>query len=126
MPSNVPARPVVVPQNFVAKATALGITVTWDAVYNALGYDTRSRIKGIGAEWSQLTVQSNRIDTTWTVDGLEHEYQVRTSYGDTLKSDWTAIASAVAHPWTAPGPKNIVTRASATGIDISWEPPDGV
>ena len=40
-------------------------------------------------------------------------------YGD-ARSDWTAIASAIAHPQTPKPPTSITTSPTTTGIDISW------
>jgi len=80
VPSSAPARPCPVPSNVVAKSSPDGIAVTWDAVYGAFSYDLRST--NVGAKTtSQLTVSTTRWDTTWTQDGWEWEYQVRTNNG---------------------------------------------
>jgi hypothetical protein len=70
-------------------------------------------------------VGTNRHDTGWTSEGQEYEYQVRTENGDQAHSDWSAVVGAVAHPRTARGPDDIVTRATATGVDVSWGEPTG-
>lgn len=51
------------------------------------------------------------------------EYQVRASAGDGVKSPWSSVVSAVADPQMAPGPRNIVTHATATGFTVAWDPP---
>lgn len=97
--------------------------MTWDAVYGAFGYDLRSRRAG-RSSWDFCHVACNRYDSrhfakqTW-------EYQVRTSGGDYLKSPWSSVVSAVAHPEMAPGPSNITTHATPTGFAIAWDPPHG-
>ena len=60
----------------------------------------------------------------WTTDGDKWEYQVRADCGSGIFSEWTDIVSAVAHPRTAPGPKNIVTRPTNGGLRITWDSPD--
>ncbi|HEX6342604.1 fibronectin type III domain-containing protein [Umezawaea sp.] len=124
VPTDVPARPTPVPTGVVASASPGGITVTWDAVFGAYGYTVRSRLKG-AADWAGSRAAANRHDTAWTVDGQEWEYQVRTDNGDQVRSDWSPVVSAVAHPLTARGPSDIVTRATATGVDVSWNEPTG-
>lgn len=44
-------------------------------------------------------------------------------YGDS-RSDWSAIASAVAHPQTPKAPTNLSSSPTATGLDISWTSTD--
>ncbi len=124
VPAVIPARPTPVPNDVVASSTPGGITVTWDAVYGAYGYTVRSRQKG-AATWGESRVGANRHDTAWTVDGQEWEYQVRTENGDDVRSEWSAIVGAVARPQTARGPSEIVTRATATGVDVTWSEPTG-
>jgi lysophospholipase L1-like esterase len=124
LPGTIPARPTPVPDHVVAAATPGGVTVTWDAVFGAYGYTVRSRLKG-ATTWNESRAAANRHDTTWTVTGQEWEYQVRTENGDQVRSDWSEVVSAVAHPETARGPDDIVTRATATGVDVEWTEPTG-
>lgn len=53
------------------------------------------------------------------------KYQVRTSGGDSAKSAWSGVVSAVASPQTAPGPPNLVTHATPAGFTIAWDRPEG-
>ncbi|WNV85826.1 fibronectin type III domain-containing protein [Umezawaea sp. Da 62-37] len=124
IPGTIPVRPTPVPDGVVARSGPGGVTVTWDAVFGAFGYTVRSRLKG-AATWNESRVGANRHDTGWTSDGQEYEYRVRTENGDQAHSDWSAVVSAVAHPETARGPGGIVTRATATGVDVSWDEPTG-
>jgi lysophospholipase L1-like esterase len=119
----VPVRPTPVPSNVTATSAASGIVLTWDPVYGAHGFTVRSRIVG-SPTWDEIHVSTNRWDTTWTMDGWQWEYQVRTDNGD-LKSDWSPIVSATAHPQTAPPPVGLVTQATATGVDVAWGAPTG-
>ncbi|MFF0204433.1 fibronectin type III domain-containing protein [Streptomyces sp. NPDC005017] len=137
-PATVPARLTpAFPTNVRAASTPLGVTVTWDPVYGAVDYDVRSRIAGQTA-WSQGKAFSNRTDTTWTVDGIGWEYQVRANMGCRWPTDprephgctqttsgWSGTVSATAHPQTAPPPTDIASRPSATGVDVAWTPPTG-
>jgi hypothetical protein len=67
----------------------------------------------------QLSVSANAHWETWVFDGETWEFHVCASMGDgnENKSKWSAVISTVAHPETAPGPKNIVGRS--TGVSIS-------
>jgi hypothetical protein len=122
--ADIPARPTPVPSNVNAQPSPEGVTVTWNAVFGALGYGVRYRLVGLPA-WNESRASANRFDTTWTTDGQQWEYQVRTDNGDQLKSDWSATATATAHPQTAPPPVGIVTHATATGVDVTWGQPTG-
>jgi lysophospholipase L1-like esterase len=124
IPAQVPARPTPVPGNVTAAATPGGVTLTWNAVFGALHYDVRYRAKGATA-WNELQVEPNRYDTTWTTDGDQWEYQVRTDNGANLRSDWSPIVGATAHPHTAPPPVGIISTATATGVDVVWGAPTG-
>jgi hypothetical protein len=120
---DVPVRPTPVPSNVIAASSPSGVTVTWDPVYGALGYTVRSRIVG-ASTWTESRASTDRFDTTWTQDGWQWEYQVRTDNSD-RQSDWSPTVTATAHPQTAPPPVGVVTQATATGVDISWGAPTG-
>lgn len=122
-PGQVPVRPTPVPAHVSAASAPDGVVVTWDAVYGARGYTVRSRVVG-SANWAESRAGTTRFDTTWTVDGINWEYQVRTDNGDT-QSDWSPVVQATAHPQTAPAPVGIVTHATATGVDVTWGRPTG-
>jgi len=124
IPADVPERETPVPTNLRAVSSPDGITVTWDAVYGAFGYDVRNMLVGSG-DWGISANPNNRYDTTWTLDGWEWEYQVRTNNGDVGVSNWTAVVSAVAHPQVPQAPIHITTHPTATGIDFAWRPPTG-
>lgn len=122
IPATIPPRPVPTPTTFKAASAPSGVAVTWDAVYGAYWYDLRVRLTG-SDEWTTCYVPSNRYDTTFCVDGQRWEYQVRSRAGDTVKSPWSAIVSAIARPETLPAPTNIVTHATPDGFLINWDAP---
>jgi lysophospholipase L1-like esterase len=124
VPASILPRPTPVPSGVKAASSPIGVTLTWDPVYGALGYTVRVRTVG-SATWSQAGVSTNRYDTTWTVDGVQWEYQVRTDNGDTVHSAFSGTVSATAHPQTVGGPSTIVATATATGINVSWSAPTG-
>ncbi|WP_206508055.1 fibronectin type III domain-containing protein [Streptomyces chrestomyceticus] len=124
VPGDIEPRPTPVPAGVAATSGPGGITVSWDPVFGAYGYTVRNRLVGSG-QWNELRVSANRYDTTWTTDGQKWEYQVRTDNGDQLKSGWSDVVGATAHPETAAAPVGIVTRATATGVDVSWGRPTG-
>ena len=100
-------------------SSGTGITVTWDAVYGSTSYDLRYRLVGTDT-WQSWSTSTNRYDTSWVLDGWEFEFMIRTKYGDVVETEWSDTISAVCHPQTPPPPVDIITRATNTGIDISW------
>jgi lysophospholipase L1-like esterase len=124
VPTSILTRPTPVPSGVKAVSSPIGVTLTWNPVYGALGYTVRVRTVG-SSTWSTAGVSTNRYDTTWTADGMQWEYQVRTDNGDAVHSDYSATTSATAHPQTVGGPSHIVATATATGIDVSWDAATG-
>ncbi|KAI7159697.1 hypothetical protein KC349_g3975 [Hortaea werneckii] len=125
-PRDLPQRPRHVPTNVVAAGAPMGVTVTWDAVFGARGYDVRNRMQGKDI-WEVAQAQSNRFDTTFTVAGIAWEYQVRTNNGDgdNDRSGWSPVSTAVARRDTAPPPQNIQTFSKDHGIRVTWSPVEG-
>jgi hypothetical protein len=117
------------PGHFAAEPSTCGIAVTWDAVYGAYNYDLALRSSD-SSDWTVIDVGTNRFDTLRCRDGEGWLYRVRASCGEghekPLKSAWTEILTAVAHPRVAPGPRNVVTEPRRTGFAIKWDPPEGV
>ncbi|MFB7918421.1 fibronectin type III domain-containing protein [Streptomyces sp. NPDC056061] len=123
VPATIPSRQTDAISGLRAETAPGGIEVTWDKVHGARGYDVRHRRVGSDT-WSETRVPAARFDEIWTVDGEEWEYQVRVDNGDSA-SAWSSVASAVAHPKTAPGPEIFVTLPTKTGIRLSWFPAEG-
>jgi hypothetical protein len=86
IPASLPVRPISIPTNIIAASSVEGITVTWDKVYGAMGYDIQYQIVGTGT-WNTWSTTSNRYDTSEVLDGWVVEFMIRTSNGDTVKSD---------------------------------------
>ncbi|KAK1760362.1 receptor-type tyrosine-protein phosphatase F [Echria macrotheca] len=126
IPTSVPRRPTPTPARVKASPAPSGVVVTWDAVYGAFWYDVRIRLAG-SESWTVVPVSCNRYDTTFCVSGQRWEYQVRTCGGNTVKSSWSEVVSAVADPQTLPAPSRIRTHATADGFNVTWEPfPEGL
>ncbi|OHW95388.1 fibronectin type III domain-containing protein [Colletotrichum incanum] len=100
IPREIPERPTSVPTNVVAEAVSYGVALTWNSVYGALGYDVRSRTDS-DSPWNESRTDVNRYDSTWTQEGQEYHYQVRTYNGENLTSAWSKVVSAISHPKTA-------------------------
>ena len=124
IPSDIPQRPCPVPSNVVAQAAPDGIAVTWDAVYGAYAYDVQYSYVGSGV-WENATVNTNRYDTTATLNGWEWEYQVRTDNGNDGVSDWSGTVSATSYPQVPGPPQKISTSATSNGVDVAWLAPTG-
>ena len=86
IPASLPVRPISIPTSFQAVSSVEGITVTWNEVYGAMGYDIQYQVIGTGV-WNTWSVTENRYDTSDVLDGWEIEFMIRTSNGDTVKSD---------------------------------------
>lgn len=68
---------------------------------------------------------TNRYDQLWPVRGLNYQMYVRANAGTSTTGPWTAVASAIAKPQTAPAPGNVQISSTATGIDVTWIAPTG-
>jgi hypothetical protein len=51
-----------------------------------MGYDIQYQVIGTGV-WNTWSVTENRYDTSDVLDGWEIDFMIRTSNGDTVKSD---------------------------------------
>ncbi|KAK0115016.1 hypothetical protein ONS96_013487 [Cadophora gregata f. sp. sojae] len=125
VPTNVPLRYLPIPGNLQMGPSPQGLTATWDKVFGAYGYDIDYIING-GApfNFSPGSTSTNRWDTRWALEGWTYQIRVRASSGN-RKSGWTEWVSGVAKPQTASAPNNVVSRATATGLTITWTPPTG-
>ncbi|MGE5474545.1 MAG: fibronectin type III domain-containing protein [Ignavibacteriales bacterium] len=99
-----------VPDNLNATAQETSITIAWDAVEGATGYDIEV----------DSVVIDNGTNTSYTHTGLlpgtRHTYRVRAK-NDTFTSEWSATLDKV----TALGiPANITTSPTNTTISLTW------
>ncbi|KAK4153261.1 carbohydrate esterase [Chaetomidium leptoderma] len=122
IPEDIPPRPLPTPTRLKTIPTPSGITITWDAIYGAIGYDLERRFPG-ERDWGLTHVDCSQYDWRHLQRHQAVECRVRASGGDNLKSPWSNVASAVAYPSTAPPPTNVLTHATPTGFTISWDPP---
>lgn len=125
VPKHIPVRNTPIPTNVVAKGSPLGIALTWDPVYGALGYDIKCRYKAGFPGWEDASAGANRYDKTNTNEGDVWQFMVRTQNGDALKSEWSEVVEAIAHPKLAAGPSHFKTTAMHEGFEMSWNAPTG-
>jgi lysophospholipase L1-like esterase len=127
VPESVEVRTVSVPTDVVAYSYPEGIFTTWNNMHNNRGYEIRSRVQGETDWWSSAPVSPNTWGSwlSWVVDGQTWETQVRTVGDGADRSDWSFLASAEAHPETAPGPSNITVAPLGDGVAVSWSAVDG-
>ncbi|KAI0392217.1 SGNH hydrolase [Xylariaceae sp. FL0594] len=124
----IPGRPVGTPTNVRSYAWPEGDGTTWDRMYNARGYDIRSRIQGAEGWWSDGAVYPNTWTSwaPWVTDGQVWEYQVRTQGDGDTRSAWSGSSVVTSRPKTAPGPDNIVVMPYGNdAIQFSWTPVTG-
>jgi hypothetical protein len=127
IPCPIPSRPLPTPQNVVATPSPGRVTVTWQAVYGAYGYDVEHRVAvndhdNDSAGWTPTHVEGNALYVDRLLRRETVQCRVRTSGGDGVYSPWSSVVSATAEPLAAPAPRGIVTHATARGFVVSWEP----
>ncbi|WP_248930455.1 fibronectin type III domain-containing protein [Paenibacillus hamazuiensis] len=110
-----------VPANLRAIPSSSSITVTWDAVLGASGYE----IEADGV------LKDNGESTTFTHTGLtsnsRHTYRVRAK-NDNVYSDWSDLSewSVRVDQVTAPGvPANLTATATPDSITLKWDAVSG-
>ncbi|KAF1959976.1 hypothetical protein CC80DRAFT_584790 [Byssothecium circinans] len=115
-------RDLPVPSNIKAFSSPQGVTVTWDA--GKFIYDVQATVNGVSASFSPGTVDTNRWDSQWPLEGWVYTVSVRAAAGD-RKSAYTSSVSAVATPELPPPPRNINVQPSGNGVTVIWDPPTG-
>lgn len=107
-----PVRPLV-PQNVSATVTDTTITMSWDAVAGAVGYDIE--LDGVLLE--------NDGDNKYTHEELEpltlHKYRVRAQNG-LVEGDWSAMKTIRTMPAAPVPPKDITIKSTVTSALIQW------
>jgi chitodextrinase len=103
------------PANIRTEATSSQVTVTWDAVSGATGYEIE--VDGV--------VIDNGTNTTYVHTNLtsnsEHSYRVRAYNGD-VYSEWSEIVTQI----TTPGVPTIIdSEATPHSITVTWESVSG-
>lgn len=104
-----------IPSNVSLEATETSISVSWDPVIGAVGYDVE--IEGI--------VIDNGANTNFEHSDLEpgslHTYRIR-ARSEAADGSWTSLQKK----WTLPGiPQNIQLTSTGSSITIGWDPVTG-
>ncbi len=111
-----PIKPAV-PKNVNATVSDTLITVTWDKVESAEGYDVE--LDGI--------VMEDDDDNIYIHDGLEsdtmHTYRVR-ARNSAIEGDWSDLQYIKTLPGKPVVPKNIEIRSTTTGVTLTWQGKD--
>jgi len=111
-----PVKPAI-PQNVNATVSDTLITITWDAVGNAEGYDVE--LDGI--------LMEDDDDPIYIHDGLEsdtlHAYRVR-ARNAAIEGDWSAMQYIKTLPGKPAAPANIEVKSSSTGATLTWDKKD--
>ena len=101
------------PANIIATATDKTITVSWDAVNGAIGYD----IEADG------TIVDNGTSTTYTHrnlnPGTPHKYKVRAKNAGG-PGNWSAEISKSTLPGSPDIPQNLNTIPLSTSVTVTW------
>lgn len=124
-PKDRPPRSIGTPSSVRAVSTDEGIVASWNGDPNARGYRLRSRLQGQSSWWSDSKIGNGESSyITWLLTDQTWDVQVATLGDDDALSGWSSIASATAHPKTAPGPPNIITQPTLlrNGIKVPWSP----
>ncbi len=104
-----------IPENLKSTALDTSITITWDDVAGATGYDID--VDG--------TIHENLLETTFIHEGLEpnsdHEYRVRAK-NDDGESEWSEFLIVRTLPST---PQNIRVEGTKTTVSINWDSVNG-
>lgn len=104
-----------VPMNISAMASNQSITLIWDAVPDAVGYDI---------ELDGIVVENDNI-TTYVHNNLQpntrHTYRVR-ARNEAIEGEWSSPITITTLPEDPMAPRDITITASGTTVKISWSP----
>lgn len=104
----------VIPININTEASKTQITITWDAVVGATGYDIE--VDGFIADVGNRTTYTH----TNLSPGTQHAYRVR-SKKIGMESDWSLLVTASTQLDVFGTPSNVKTEATDTNISLSWD-----
>ncbi|KAF6830625.1 fibronectin type III domain-containing protein [Colletotrichum plurivorum] len=121
IPSDIPERPISIPQTLTAKARPYGFDVTWDAVYGARRYELRMRIAGESAWLLESQHDTNEAlitgDEIPIEDQTGYEFQVRTDNW-VAQSGWSATAYATSCLRWSPGLEDVATDSDTEFVFV--------
>lgn len=116
--STLPGSPDI-PQNLNTISLSISVTVTWNNVPGATGYDIE--VDGV--------LVNNGPSTSYIhnslAPGTHHSYRVR-SINPGGKSEWSSYVNTTTLVDTIPVPVNIAATPLLNKITVSWDPVDGV
>ncbi len=111
-----PIKPAV-PKNVHVVVSDITITIRWDKVESAEGYDVE--LDGIVMENDNVSIYIH--------DGLEsdtmHTYRVR-ARNSAIEGDWSDMQYIKTLPGKPVVPKNIEIRSTTTGANLTWQGKD--
>ena len=98
------------PSGLSASATSARLTLTWNAVSGATGYDVR-----LGADSSAVSASGTSHTFSGLTAGATYRLELRAKYAGGV-SDWTSLTAA-----TVPtAPSGLSATATSTTITLSW------
>lgn len=104
-----------IPGNVQAASTSNSVSIKWDAVAGATGYqvETNNTIIDVG---NKIQYTDSQLDSN-----MQRTYRVR-AYNSSGPGKWSALTVAV----TLPGiPSNLSGKASDEAITVTWDPVSG-
>lgn len=101
------------PANIIATATDRTITVSWDAVNGAIGYDIEA--DGVVIDNSTATTYTHRNLNS----GTPHKYKVRAKNAGG-SGNWSAEISKSTLPGSPDIPQNLNTIPLSTSVTVTW------
>lgn len=104
-----------VPTNITADTSDTQITIAWDAVDGATGYDIE--VDGVRVDNGTKTMYTHKNLS----EGSQHIYRVR-ARKTSVVSNWSAMVVATTLVETFGTPANITASAQDTSVTISWKP----
>ncbi|WNS43263.1 fibronectin type III domain-containing protein [Paenibacillus sp. MMS20-IR301] len=107
-----------IPGNIKVKALSDQITLSWDAVIGATGYEIEADGKTID-NGAKLSFTDSKLSSN-----TKHTYRIRAKNSQVMGewSDWTTTITSV----TAPGvPQNFTGVATINSIELSWDSVEG-
>jgi hypothetical protein len=93
------------------------ITLTWDALDSATGYDIE--IDGVVSDNGTSIKYENTFDP-----GAEHMFRIRAK-NDAGEGDWSQMVTGESKYALPPVPTNLTTNPAGTSISVTWDPVTG-
>ena len=115
--STLPGSPDI-PQNLNTIPLSTSVTVTWNSVPGATGYDIE--VDGVLVNNGPSTSYIHNSLTP----GTHHSYRVR-SINSGGKSEWSSYVNTTTLVDTIPVPINITAVPALNKVTVSWDPVDG-